>query len=141
MSLSPTPNSLSPTTTTTNSTTTTTISSQPPASPIILDSPRTPVNELNLNKFLVLSKSNSSLSNSSSSQSSQPQSNGGAPNSDADLNMSMNINDDDEKSIAALKETLSSLLTRESTPNSTHAHPHFESTFSFRSNFSSISYV
>ena len=138
MSLSPTPNSLSPTTTTTNSTAST-ISSQPPASPIILDSPRTPVNELNLNKFLVLSKSNSSLSNSSSSQSSQPQSNGGAPNSDADL--SMNINDDDEKSIAALKETLSSLLTRESTPNSTHAHPHFESTFSFRSNFNSISYV
>ncbi len=122
MSLSPPPNTLISTATT---------APQPPPSPIILDSPRTPVNELNLNKFLVLSKSNSSLSNSFSSQSSQAQSS--AIVNDVDSNP--NSNEDEEKSIAALKETLSALLTRESTPSSTNAHPHFESTFSFRSNF------
>ena len=94
MSLSPPPNTLISTATT---------APQPPPSPIILDSPRTPVNELNLNKFLVLSKSNSSLSNSFSSQSSQAQSS--AIVNDVDSNP--NSNEDEEKSIAALKETLS----------------------------------
>ena len=98
------------------------------ATPATANSPKTPINEINLNKFLILSNPSSAIgsvcsrSSSSNSNSSQP--------IDIDLHSSMPSNHDDDEHRRLLKENLSHLLTPESSPNTG-----IESMFSFQSKF------